>query len=152
MMLALPASAAGLMTDRGGAIILAQATPAPAAPAPITGFTNTAPQSGRYSHGAAGGPACRRGVGQGGRLLPDRRLSNTCCKYTVGNGEIGTNRALGAAGNTNEIDGRQDATGYAYSQPLSPIYYHGNLSVEVVDATHSNIVYDLLYDNSRREA
>ena len=30
MMLALPASAAGLMTDRGGAIIMAQATPAPA--------------------------------------------------------------------------------------------------------------------------
>ena len=31
---------------------------------------------------------------------------------------------------------------YAYAQPISPIYYHGNLSVEVMDSSHSRIVYD----------
>ena len=35
---------------------------------------------------------------------------------------------------------------YAYTQPASPIAYHGNLAVEVIDAGHSRIVYDLLYD------
>ena len=55
-------------------------------------------------------------------------------------------RALGAAGNTNELMVAKTPLSYGYSQPLSPIYYHGNLSVEVVDATHSRIVYDLLYD------
>ena len=35
---------------------------------------------------------------------------------------------------------------YAYTQPTSPILYHGNLAVEVIDAGHSRIVYDLLYD------
>ncbi len=59
-----------------------------------------------------------------------------------------TNRALGPAGAINELMVAKTPLSYAYSQPLSPIYYHGNLSVEVVDATHSRIVYDLLYDAS----
>jgi hypothetical protein len=149
VMLALPAQAAGLMTDKGGAIIMAQAAPAPApAPAPMTGFTNTAPTFvDIHMERVVDRPAAAVWAKVGGYCqIAD--WFNTPCKYTVGNGEIGTNRALGAAGNTNELMVAKTPLSYAYSQPLSPIYYHGNLSVEVVDATHSKIVYDLLYDNS----
>ena len=149
MMLALPASAAGLMTDRGGAIILAQATPAPApAPAPMTGYTNTAPQFvDVHMERLVDRPAAAVWAKVGGYCqIAD--WFNTKCVYTTGNGEIGTNRALGPTGTTNELMVAKTPLSYAYSQPLSPIYYHGNLSVEVVDATHSKIVYDLLYDNS----
>jgi hypothetical protein len=68
------------------------------------------------------------------------------CVYTKGNGEIGTNRQLN--GTINELMVAKTPLSYAYSQPASPIYYHGNLSVEVVDAGHAKIVYDLLYDGS----
>ena len=149
VILALPALAAGLGTDKGGAIILAQGTPAPApAPAPMTGFTNTAPTFvDIHMERVVDRPAAAVWAKVGGYCQISDWF-NTPCKYTVGNGEIGTNRALGAAGNTNELMVAKTPLSYAYSQPLSPIYYHGNLSVEVVDATHSKIVYDLLYDNS----
>jgi hypothetical protein len=68
----------------------------------------------------------------------------TKCVYTAGNGEIGTNRQLN--GTTNELMVAKTPLSYAYAQPTSPIFYHGNLSVEVVDSSHSKIVYDLLYD------
>jgi hypothetical protein len=66
------------------------------------------------------------------------------CVYTSGNGDIGTNRQLN--GSTNELMVAKTPLSYAYAQPASPIFYHGNLSVEVVDSAHSKIVYDLLYD------
>jgi hypothetical protein len=68
----------------------------------------------------------------------------TKCVYTTGNGDIGTNRQLN--GTTNELMVAKTPLSYAYAQPTSPIFYHGNLSVEVVDSGHSKIVYDLLYD------
>jgi Polyketide cyclase / dehydrase and lipid transport len=68
----------------------------------------------------------------------------TKCVYTSGNGDIGTNRQLN--GTTNELMVAKTPLSYAYAQPTSPIFYHGNLSVEVVDSGHSKIVYDLLYD------
>jgi hypothetical protein len=149
MLAALPASAAGLMTDRGGAIILAQATPAPApAPAPMTGYTNAKPDfTDIHMERVVDRPAKAVWAKVGGYCqIAD--WFNTKCAYTTGNGEIGTNRALGPTGTTNELMVAKTPLSYAYSQPLSPIYYHGNLSVEVVDATHSRIVYDLLYDTA----
>ena len=147
-MTSLAAVAAGLATDRGGAIILAQAAPAAPAPAPQPGYTNANPQwVDIHMERVVDRPAAAVWAKVGGYCqIAD--WFNTPCKYTVGNGEMGTNRALGAAGNTNELMVAKTPLSYAYSQPLSPIYYHGNLSVEVVDATHSKIVYDLLYDNS----
>jgi hypothetical protein len=68
----------------------------------------------------------------------------TKCVYTTGNGEIGTNRQLNST--TNELMVAKTPLSYAYAQPTSPIFYHGNLSVEVMDSGHSKIVYDLLYD------
>jgi hypothetical protein len=68
----------------------------------------------------------------------------TKCVYTTGNGDIGTNRQLN--GTINELMVAKTPLSYAYTQPASPILYHGNLAVEPVDAGHSRIVYDLLYD------
>jgi hypothetical protein len=68
----------------------------------------------------------------------------TKCVFTTGNGDIGTNRQLN--GTTNELMVAKTPLSYAYAQPASPIFYHGNLAVEVVDSGHSRIVYDLLYD------
>ena len=114
----------------------------------MTGYTNTAPQFvDVHMERLVDRPAAAVWAKVGGYCqIAD--WFNTKCVYTTGNGEIGTNRALGPTGTTNELMVAKTPLSYAYSQPLSPIYYHGNLSVEVVDATHSKIVYDLLYDNS----
>jgi hypothetical protein len=148
VMLALPALAQNALPEKGGAIILAQGAPAPAAPAPMTGFTNTSPQwVDIHMERMVDRPAAAVWAKVGGYCqIAD--WFNTKCAYTVGNGEIGTDRALGPTGATHELMVAKTPLSYAYAQPLSPIYYHGNLSVEVVDATHSKIVYDLLYDNS----
>ena len=144
---ALPATAQNALPEKGGAIILAQATPAPA-PAPMTGYTNPKPDfTDIHMERAVDRPAAVVWAKVGGYCqIAD--WFNTKCAYTAGNGEIGTNRALGPTGTTNELMVAKTPLSYAYSQPLSPIYYHGNLSVEVVDATHSKIVYDLLYDTA----
>jgi hypothetical protein len=68
----------------------------------------------------------------------------TKCVYSAGNGEIGTNRRLN--GTIDELMVGKTPLSYAYTQPASPILYHGNLAVEAIDAGHSRIVYDLLYD------
>jgi hypothetical protein len=68
----------------------------------------------------------------------------TKCVYTTGSGDIGTNRHLN--GTIDELMVGKTPLSYAYTQPASPILYHGNLAVEVVDSGHSRIVYDLLYD------
>ena len=68
----------------------------------------------------------------------------TKCVYSAGNGEIGTNRRLN--GTIDELMVGKTPLSYAYTQPASPIAYHGNLAVGVIDAGHSRIVYDLLYD------
>ncbi len=144
IMLTLPAMAQNALPEKGGAVILAQG--APATPAPMTGYINTKPDFvDIHMERMVDRPAAAVWAKVGGYCqIAD--WFNTPCKYTAGNGEIGTNRALGAAGNTNELMVAKTPLSYGYSQPLSPIYYHGNLSVEVVDATHSRIVYDLLYD------
>ena len=37
---------------------------------------------------------------------------------------------------------------YTYAQPFTPIFYHGTLGVEAVDATHSKITYTLIWNES----
>jgi hypothetical protein len=124
--------------------VWAQAQAPTPAPAPMTGYTNTTPDFVDIH--------MERNVDRPAALVWSRvggycQIADwfgTKCVYTSGNGDIGTNRQLN--GTTNELMVAKTPLSYAYSQPLSPIYYHGNLSVEVVDATHSKIVYDLLYD------
>ena len=37
---------------------------------------------------------------------------------------------------------------YTYAQPFTPIFYHGTMAVEPVDATHSKIVYTLIWNQT----
>src|ERR1700676_5561833 len=102
MLATLPASAAGLMTDRGGAIVLAQAARAPApAPAPMTGYTNPKPEfTDIHMERVVDRPAKAVWAKVGGYCqIAD--WFNTKCAYTTGNGEIGTTRPLGPTGTTN---------------------------------------------------
>ncbi len=73
-------------------------------------------------------------------------LQMNSCVLTVGSGDVGTNRLLNGA--TNELLVSRTSHSYVYAQPTSPIFYHGTLAVEPVDASHSRIVYTLLYDNA----
>ena len=70
----------------------------------------------------------------------------TSCVITAGSGDVGTIRHLNGA--TDELLVAKTKYSYAYTQPTSPILYHGNLAVEPVDATHSRIVYTLFYDQA----
>jgi hypothetical protein len=73
-------------------------------------------------------------------------LGTNSCVLTVGTGDVGTNRLLN--GTINELLVSRTSHSYVYAQPTSAIFYHGTMAVEPVDATHSRIVYTLLYDNS----
>lgn len=59
---------------------------------------------------------------------------------------VGSVRILN--GNNPELLVARTPLSYSYAQPLSPIFYHGTMAVEPVDATHSRIVYTLLYDQA----
>ena len=129
------------------AIAWGQAAPAPApAPAPMTGFVNRKPDfTVIHMERTVDRPAATVWAKVGGYCQIEAWFG-TKCVLTTGTGEIGTNRRLN--GVTDELMVAKSPLSYAYSQPLSPIYYHGNLSVEVLDASHSKIVYDLLYDTA----
>ncbi len=73
-------------------------------------------------------------------------LGMNSCVLTVGTGEVGTNRRLN--GTIDELMVSKTSHSYVYAQPTSPIFYHGTMAVEPVDASHSRIVYTLLYDNA----
>lgn len=70
----------------------------------------------------------------------------TSCVITAGTGDVGTIRHLNNS--IDEILVAKTKYSYAYTQPTSTILYHGNLAVEPIDATHSKIVYTLLYDQA----
>ena len=72
------------------------------------------------------------------------------CTLTAGSGDVGTIRHLtgGPNGALDEIMVSKTQYSYTYTQPASPILYHGELSVEALDATHSRIFYTLLYDQA----
>src|SRR4051812_46060991 len=68
------------------------------------------------------------------------------CVLTVGSGDVGTNRRLN--GRIDELLVAKTSHSYTYAQPTSPIFYHGTMAVEPVDAAHARIVYTLMYDNA----
>ncbi len=69
----------------------------------------------------------------------------TTCVYTVGKGELGTNRLIG--GRINEILVAKTERSYTYAQPLSPISYHGTVEY-VPEGAKTRIVYSLFWDLS----
>jgi len=73
-------------------------------------------------------------------------LNMKSCSYTVGSGDVGTNRVLN--GTIHELLVSKSSRSYTYAQPTSPIFYHGTMSVEPVSASTSRIVYTLIYDQA----
>jgi hypothetical protein len=133
------------------AALLAAATPALAqAPAPARGAVPDVPHNwativmtANVNHGAD--EAWKR-IGGDDYCAFIKFLGMNSCVLTVGSGDVGTNRRLN--GRINELMVSRTSHSYVYAQPSSPIFYHGTMAVEPVDATHARIVYTLLYDNA----
>lgn len=69
----------------------------------------------------------------------------TTCEITSGkDGEVGAVRVI--AGRVTELLVARTAWSYTYSQPKSPIDYHGTLEIRPVDKTTSKLFYTLVYD------
>src|SRR6478609_3733766 len=72
------------------------------------------------------------------------------CRFTSGSGEVGTIRQLTSKGaiTGDEIMIARTLHSYGYMVIASPINAHGNLSAEAIDAAHTRLTYDVLYDQS----
>ncbi|WP_443750313.1 SRPBCC family protein [Asticcacaulis solisilvae] len=69
----------------------------------------------------------------------------TTCEITSGtDGQVGAVRRI--AGRVDELIVAKTASSYTYSQPKSPIDYHGTVEIRPVDAGHSKLLYTLVYD------
>lgn len=71
------------------------------------------------------------------------------CTINSGKGEVGSVRTV-MVGTTSTIEMAVARTplSYTYAQPFTPIFYHGTMAVEPVDATHSRIVYTLIWNQT----
>jgi hypothetical protein len=71
------------------------------------------------------------------------------CTINSGKGELGSVRTV-IVGTTNvvEIAVARTAHSYTYAQPFTPIFYHGTMAVEPVDAGHSRLVYTLMWNQT----
>jgi hypothetical protein len=72
------------------------------------------------------------------------------CVINSGKGELGSIRTIdtGTATVVENVVARTPLS-YTYAQPLAPaVFYHGTLAVEPVDATHSRIVYSLIWNQN----
>jgi hypothetical protein len=71
------------------------------------------------------------------------------CTINSGKGELGSIRTIATAtGTVIENVVARTAHSYTYAQPFTPIFYHGTLAVEPVDATHSKLVYTLIWNQA----
>jgi len=71
------------------------------------------------------------------------------CTINSGKGELGSIRTIATAtGTVVENVVARTAHSYTYAQPFTPIFYHGTLAVEPVDATHSKVVYTLIWNQA----
>jgi hypothetical protein len=69
----------------------------------------------------------------------------TTCTITSGtDGQVGAVRTI--AGRIEELLVAKTAWSYTYSQPKSPIDYHGTVEMQPVDKGHSKLLYTLVYD------
>jgi hypothetical protein len=68
----------------------------------------------------------------------------TTCELTSGTGDVGTVRRI--AGRIDELLVAKTAWSYTYSQPKSPIDYHGTVEVRPDGPKKSKILYTLIYD------
>jgi len=71
------------------------------------------------------------------------------CTVNSGKGELGSIRTIATAtGSVVENVVARTAHSYTYAQPFTPIFYHGTLAVEPVDATHSKLTYTLIWNQA----
>jgi hypothetical protein len=72
------------------------------------------------------------------------------CRIDSGRGELGSVRTIdnGNPGGVVEIVVARTPYSYTYAQPFTPIFYHGTLGVESIDASHSKITYTLIWNES----
>ena len=71
------------------------------------------------------------------------------CTIDSGKGEVGSVRTVMVGTTpTVEIAVARTPLSYTYAQPYTPIFYHGTMGVEPVDATHSRIVYTLMWNQT----
>jgi hypothetical protein len=68
------------------------------------------------------------------------------CAITAGHGEVGSLRLIN--GSIVEIAVARTAHSYTYAQPFTPIFYHGTMAVEPMDAGHSRLVYTLIWNQT----
>jgi len=69
----------------------------------------------------------------------------TTCEIISGkDGEVGAVRRI--AGRVDEVIVADTAWSYTYSQPKSPIDYHGTMEIRPLDAGHAQLLYTLVYD------
>ncbi|MET0274303.1 MAG: SRPBCC family protein [Phenylobacterium sp.] len=68
----------------------------------------------------------------------------TTCVITSGGEEMGAVRLI--AGRIEELMVAKTAWSYSYSQPKSPIDYHGTVEVRPIDKKTSKLLYTLVYD------
>ena len=67
------------------------------------------------------------------------------CTISAGvDGQVGSVRTLG--GRIEELLVAKTAWSYTYSQPKSPIDYHGTVEIQPIDKGHSKLLYTLVYD------
>lgn len=68
----------------------------------------------------------------------------TTCTVAGPDGQVGSVRTI--AGRVEELLVAKTAWSYTYSQPKSPIDYHGTVEIRPVDKGHSKLLYTLVYD------
>ena len=71
------------------------------------------------------------------------------CTINSGTGEVGSLRTV-MVGTTATVEMAVARTplSYTYAQPFTPIFYNGTMAVERVDATHSRLVYTLIWNQT----
>ena len=71
------------------------------------------------------------------------------CTINSGKGEVGSVRTVMVGTTaTVEIAVARTPLSYTYAQPFTPIFYHGTMGVEPIDAHHSKIVYTLMWNQT----
>jgi hypothetical protein len=71
-------------------------------------------------------------------------LKTTCVITSGKDGEMGAVRRI--ADRIDELLVAKTAWSYSYSQPKSPIDYHGTVEIQPIDKKHSKLLYTLVYD------
>lgn len=68
------------------------------------------------------------------------------CHIEKGHGEVGSLRLIN--GSIVELAVARTPLSYTYAQPEAKNFYHGTMAVEPVDATHSRLVYTLIWNQT----